>query len=162
MAVKKQCPKCRKYSAVDATECDHCAVQFADLKRQQPREPKHGSSPELCTFNDRGASCTFKAIMLVNGSWCCREHGYKLGNYAGMEGKRGNELPSPDRHVGAEDWHRAMTAFLTSGGHSSTHHLIDGKSAKRPREDPLRPVQELAEEYIAIEREPGCDDEATA
>lgn len=66
MARRRQCAKCGTYNAYTATECESCAVQFSDLKRESVAK----SGPVTCSHPGCGAVAT----MCVGGAWTCGPH----------------------------------------------------------------------------------------
>jgi hypothetical protein len=92
------CLKCGELLNPDARSCvcgwvpPRKAAPTTDDKGQ----PRH-TTPQRCSWVDSRGQCQHYPIMAPgNGSWYCRQHAYALQGWSGMEGKRGNDLPTPD------------------------------------------------------------------
>lgn len=92
------CTRCGEQVNPDAKTCvcgwvppRKAAANVDDKGNQRP------TTPQRCAWVDAKGHCQHYPVMAPgNGSWYCREHAYRLEGYKGMEGKRGNELPTPD------------------------------------------------------------------
>lgn len=73
---------------------DHPEAPKPAIRKDVPR----GTPATICAWNDHGETCGHPGIASFattgTGSWYCREHWYRLRGFAGMEGKRGNQMPA--------------------------------------------------------------------
>src|SRR3990167_4462321 len=73
------CPKCN-FPSKSESECDHCGVQFADIKRQSKDK-----IDRTCPWNDHGLICGLVGSLsdTTNGQgpWYCSKHWWKLKGY---------------------------------------------------------------------------------
>lgn len=66
---------------------------------------KNADAGLMCAWNDHGQTCSHMGCNSNNpqgGPWYCREHYYRMMGYGGMEGKHGNELPTPSHSHAVE------------------------------------------------------------
>lgn len=93
-----RCPKCKHVNNPSDTECASCGLLFKDLKREEKTASTGG---QLCTWNDHGMSCPYRAVFFF-GKPLCREH---MDAYQGLEPKgRGNYPVQSERSLVMRQW----------------------------------------------------------
>ena len=108
------CQRCGTPNSNRDTECVSCGVIFKDLGRGRTvvEAPK---GFESCTWNDHGSDCGHRAILLLEGRWFCRQHGYAAQGWTGAG--HGNAEPAPTAESqSVRAYHQAMADYVARGG----------------------------------------------
>lgn len=109
------CQQCGTPNSNRDRECVSCGVIFKDLGRGRTvvEAPKAGA--QGCTWSDRGEPCDHRAILLLEGRWLCREHGYGAQGWTGAG--RGNAEPAATAESqSVRAYHAQMAEFVARGG----------------------------------------------